>query len=274
MKKRVLLLPNLITSFGLALGLLIIFKTNLIDLGQNVEKFLKTSTFLLLLAAIADLLDGFIARAIKAESDFGTLFDSLSDAVTFGVAPSVLMLKTLTTRSPGPLSFFILTGAMLYSFCGVLRLVRYNVKTKKIDDKSPNKQFTGLPIPAAAGAVVSLNYFMVSHYVQNIFPITDEQRAIVLIVANVFIGTLMISKWKFPSLKAFQFHLDPFYLLFLVILLAIGFVYGVLYFFPILFFLLNWGYVLIGLGLTIARLIIGKKANTLKGFYPDEEDDE
>ncbi|NGX31896.1 MAG: hypothetical protein K940chlam8_01282, partial [Chlamydiae bacterium] len=56
MKKRILILPNLITSFSLALGLLVIFKTNLVELNGNIEKFLKVAIYLLVLAGIADLL--------------------------------------------------------------------------------------------------------------------------------------------------------------------------------------------------------------------------
>ena len=276
MKKRILILPNLITSFSLALGLLVIFKTNLVELNGNIEKFLKVAIYLLVLAGIADLLDGFIARAVKAESEFGTLFDSLADAVTFGVAPSVLMLKTMPIHEPGPLSFFVLTGAVLYSFCGVLRLVRYNVKTKKLDDESPHKQFTGLPIPAAAGAQVSLNYILISEYGQMWLPLSLEQRALVMIFANIFFGYLMISRWKFPSTKALHFRLDPFYLLFFSVVLAILFVYGILYFFPLLIFVASWGYLLVGGLLSLIRFFMGKKSKALKGFYPedDEDDDE
>ena len=92
--KRVYLLPNVITTFGLACGLFVIFRVVLLPAGDVTFRVVLTSALLLVVAAVADLLDGMIARLLKAQSSFGELFDSLSDAITFGVAPAVLMLKS------------------------------------------------------------------------------------------------------------------------------------------------------------------------------------
>src|SRR4029079_12950915 len=89
----------------------------------------RTSAILLLVAALADFVDGALARGIHAESEFGFIFDTLADAISFGVAPSVLMLKTLSLEQGSLLSFFGATGAMIYSLCGVLRLFRVHVET-------------------------------------------------------------------------------------------------------------------------------------------------
>lgn len=271
--KRVSLLPNIITAFGLACGLLIIFKTNIVEAGESLEDFLRVSAILLVVAAIADVLDGLVARATKAESEFGMLFDSLSDAITFGVAPAVLMIKSLSFGSKGtPLGFFVIISAMLYSICGVFRLVRFNTKKSQAKTKADEKkQFTGLPIPAGAAAAVSINFILLSECARDLFPITDSLRAKILIGAMVVIGYLMTSRWKFPSVKALQSRVRSFYLVFFTVLAAVIIIYGVLYNFALLFFIVSWGYIIIGWTLSIIRLFLGKKSKSLQGFYPDSE---
>src|SRR4029079_12520558 len=119
--------PNIITAFGLSCGLFVIFKMTMTPLGEATYAVLSATAGILLLAAFADLLDGAVARAMKAESEFGGLFDSMADAVNFGVAPSIIVLKSLSI-SPGiELSYLLTTAAMVYTVCGVLRLVRFSV---------------------------------------------------------------------------------------------------------------------------------------------------
>src|SRR5262249_5832087 len=136
MKKKVNLLPNVITAFGLCCGLFAIFKMNMTGIGEVTRELLTFTTGILLLAAFADLLDGAVARAIKAESDFGGLFDSMADAVSFGVAPAVIVLKTLSLPPGTEMSYIMTTAAMVYVVCGVLRLVRFNM----ISQQSANDQ--------------------------------------------------------------------------------------------------------------------------------------
>src|ERR1700722_5210603 len=113
--KRVHLLPNVITAFGLSCGLFVIFKMNMTEVGAANYQVLAATTGILLLAALADLLDGAVARAMKAESEFGGLFDSLADAISFGVAPSIIVLKSLSISPGTELSFFLTTAAMVFS---------------------------------------------------------------------------------------------------------------------------------------------------------------
>jgi CDP-diacylglycerol---serine O-phosphatidyltransferase len=159
--KKVHLLPNVITAFGLSCGLFVIFKMCMAQPSDvNLSLFIATAA-ILLLAVFADLLDGAVARAMKAESEFGGIFDSLADAITFGVGPSVIILKGATTP-PGTTLFFLLTAsAMIYSVSGVLRLARFNVlaNKEKLDPAlhdANKKNFTGLPIPAAAAAAAGI----------------------------------------------------------------------------------------------------------------------
>jgi CDP-diacylglycerol--serine O-phosphatidyltransferase len=275
--KRIYLIPNIITAFGLACGLFVIFKVNMVEPGSGTYQVLHTSVLLLLLAAFADLLDGAVARAMRAESEFGVMFDSLADAISFGVAPSVLMLKGLSLEQGTGLSFFAVIGAMLFSICGVLRLVRFSVKAgeAKGDTNAQaehKKHFTGLPIDAAALAAVSANLFFASPIGEQILPLETPTRAIVLTCLMIILGYFMVSRWKFPSSKALHFRVPSFQLVFVTVLSAIFFLYGVLYFFPVMLAVVAWGYVILAWTLSIIRLIAGKKSKTLEDFEPENED--
>ena len=79
--RQVYLIPNIITASALSCGLFVIFKVNMVEPGSGLFHVLNVSALLLLVAAFADLLDGAVARAIGAESEFGVIFDSLADAV-------------------------------------------------------------------------------------------------------------------------------------------------------------------------------------------------
>ena len=275
--RKVYLIPNIITAFGLACGLFVIFKVNMIEPGSGTFQVLNVSALLLLVAAFADWIDGAVARAIRAESEFGFMFDSLADAISFGVAPSVLLLKSLSLEPGTGLSFFAILGVLLYSICGVLRLVRFNVKVNEIKGDAQamaaqKKHFTGLPIPAAALAAVSANLFLSSPFAERLFSISEEVRAIVLICVMIVLGYFMVSRWKFPSAKALHFRVPSFQLVFLTAIMTSFFLYGILYFFPVIFFSVTWFYIIIGWTLSLIRLIAGKKSRTLEDFEPDEEE--
>jgi len=277
MMKRASFFPNVITAFGLACGLFVIFKTNVMGPSTSDYEIVQTAAFLLLIAALADFIDGALARAIHAESEFGLVFDSLSDAISFGVAPSVLMLKALSLYQGTFLSFFSVTGAIIFSLCGVLRLVRYSIKAKEVkkdaaQEDAHKRYFTGLPIPAAAGGAVSANLFLVSPIVTEFFTISTADRAISLSVIMMVLGYLMMCRLKFPSLKMLHFRIPSFHLIFLVVVSAIFVIYGILYFFALILAIVTWAYIVTSLILSFIRLIAGKKSKTLEEFEPDPED--
>lgn len=279
MKKQVYFIPNAITAFALACGLFVIFKINMVEPGEGSYHVLFTSLLLLLVAAVADVLDGAVARIIKAESEFGIIFDSLSDAVTFGVAPSVLLLKSLSLEQGTGLSFFAIFGAMVYSICGVLRLVRFNVKKAIVkgnleEEAAQKKNFTGLPIPAAAIAAVSTNLFLASSFEEKWLHLSYPSSAIALISIWIVLGLLMVSRWKFPSLKALHFRVPSLQLILMIVLTAIFVLYGILNFLPFVLLGVTWGYIILGVILSTIRLIAGKKSKTLEDFEPEEEEEE
>jgi|GEM_PF-264399 len=145
--RRFNLIPNAITAFGFCCGLFVIYKVFLSDGEENLFSFIQSTALLLFIAGLADFADGAAARLFKSESEFGGQFDSLSDAVTFGVAPPLLVLRSLPTLGITQALQVVLTiAAMIYTLCGVLRLVRYNltlkVKEPQVMDVGSRKAFS------------------------------------------------------------------------------------------------------------------------------------
>ncbi len=132
------ILPNLITTGNLFFGFFSIVKA----LQGN---FLWASGAILL-AAIFDVLDGRVARITNSTSEFGVQYDSLCDLVSFGLAPALLMYKAGLSEA-GRLGWIV---CFMFLACGALRLARFNVQSS-IGKASGD--FTGLPIPMAAGVV-------------------------------------------------------------------------------------------------------------------------
>jgi CDP-diacylglycerol--serine O-phosphatidyltransferase len=124
--------------------------------------FYAASAWMIVLAMIADAIDGFVARRAGSSSHFGGQLDSLSDAISFGLAPAFLMLRLVESHlqeAATPLMgtfwgrLLWLAGAF-YVCCAILRLARFNVENAP--DESAHLNFSGLPSPAAAGVIVAL----------------------------------------------------------------------------------------------------------------------
>ena len=263
--KQVNLVPNVITAFSLACGLFVIFKAVMTSPGGRLFEMVHWSIILLLFAAVADFLDGAIARAIKAESIFGFMFDSLADAVTFGVAPAVVFVKSVTAFArEGEFVFFSIVCAMTFSMCGILRLVRFNVegltgKKTNQEELALKKSFTGLPIPAAAIGAVSVVYFLVSPLCHKWFEIGFKMHTLIIGCWLVFLGYLMVSRLRFPSLKSLHLRVTSFPLLVLTAVVAILMLYGLLYYLPLVFMIITVCYLFAGLTVSIVRTIKGRK---------------
>lgn len=276
-RRRIALLPNVVTAFGLSCGLFVIFKVNMIGVGEINPQMLTAVTGILLLAAFADLLDGAIARAMKAESEFGGMFDSLADAISFGVAPSVVILKSLSVLPGTKLSFWVTAAAIIYSLCGVLRLVRFSVNALAAKSNAEmalaqKKHFTGLPIPAAAASAISLNLFLFSDDFRSVVALSPLTETWILSLALILLGYCMISRWKFPSIKTLEIRVASFPVVFLTVLGAVLIFYGILHYFALVFMVLSWSYVCIAWTLAIIRKIAGRKSKTLEEFEPEPDD--
>jgi CDP-diacylglycerol--serine O-phosphatidyltransferase len=150
-------MPSLLTLGNAACGFGCITYAAKVGSGVAESSDLNVLCFAALLIFVAmlfDALDGPLARLTRLTSAFGAELDSLSDAISFGVAPAFLMLKFSAQFHPvfflRPLLWVI---AILYVVCAILRLARFNV-TK--DGDAQHRSFRGLPSPAAAGMVASM----------------------------------------------------------------------------------------------------------------------
>ena len=135
-------IPNSITCLNLAAGLM-----SIVCAFGGAEQLwgLKAYEWAFIfigIAAVADFLDGFAARALHAYSELGKELDSLCDLVSFGVAPAMIMLNCL--ESVAPETGWIKWGALLIPVAGALRLAKFNIDTRQ------TSSFIGLPIPANA----------------------------------------------------------------------------------------------------------------------------
>ncbi|MCD6543678.1 MAG: CDP-diacylglycerol--serine O-phosphatidyltransferase [Flavobacteriaceae bacterium] len=173
------LVPNFFTALSLFLGLSAL---HLISLGNF---FL--AAWLIGSAMVCDFLDGKFARMLNAQSKFGAQFDTLSDFVTFGVAPGFLAYSSLLNE----VNIVGAAVSIFYIFCGGYRLVRFTLKNKITSKKEP---FIGLPIPAAAGMIASFIIF--NSYFTNAKLIIDF-----LLISTFLVSILMISKIEYLPLE-------------------------------------------------------------------------
>ena len=275
--KKIYLLPNVITAFAVSCGLFVIFKMNMTGVGEATPKILMATAGILLLAAFADFMDGAIARAIKAESEFGGIFDSLQDAISFGVAPSVVILKSLSILPGTNLSFLSTIAAIIYSVCGVLRLVRFSVSAldaKNNEDLAlaNKKNFTGLPIPAAASAAISMNLFLFTSDIEWVSNLSITYKTWILSLTLMMLGYCMISRWKFPSVKNLHMRVGSFRAVLAIVVIAVMLFYGILHQFALAYLALSWGYIILAWILGIIRVIAGKKSKTLEDFEPEPDE--
>jgi CDP-diacylglycerol--serine O-phosphatidyltransferase len=160
--RKIHILPNLVTLANAFCGLLAICKgiDALALSGGDAMGFyskLETACWLVFLGMLFDALDGKVARMVGGASNFGAQLDSFSDMLTFGVAPALLVKVLIEHEAPifdytvNPRLHFI--AAAVFSVMAILRLARFNLETEP--DESAHKSFTGLPSPAAAGAVTA-----------------------------------------------------------------------------------------------------------------------
>ena len=135
-KKTRYLLPNILTLAGVCLGIS--------SIKFSIDGNYSLAVTLILFAAILDALDGRIARLIKGTSDFGKELDSLTDFVSFGIAP-VFILYFWELNNYGKLGWAI---TLTYSVCCVLRLARFNLTKIESSETWKNNFFEGIPSPA------------------------------------------------------------------------------------------------------------------------------
>ena len=185
-RRGVYLLPNLLTSAALFAGFYSIIS------GIN-GKF-EPAAIAIIVAGLLDGLDGRVARLTNTQSDFGEQYDSLSDLISFGLAPALLAFNwSLASLSEISLSVGKLgwLASFLFVACAALRLARFNTQVG-IADK---RYFQGLASPAAAGTLVFTIWFFVDNGVQG-----DSVRWLVFF-ETIVLGILMFSRVRYYSFK-------------------------------------------------------------------------
>lgn len=208
--KYIAILPSLVTILNGVCGFTaIIFASK--DPGSKIGPYscYAIAGYLVILAMVADMLDGRLARMSKNTSSFGGQLDSLCDIISFGVAPAFLMLKVLDYEllqagmgDEKLLHRFIWLAGAAYISCAAIRLARFNVENE--EDESAHMSFVGLPTPAAAGVIVSLIIF----HQETLPEVLDKSgfgyafcgSAIMfaLPVLGLSVAMLMVSRFRYP----------------------------------------------------------------------------
>lgn len=204
------ILPSLITILNGICGFsAIIFAAK--EPGDSIGPYscYAIAGYLVILAMVADMLDGRLARMSKNTSSFGGQLDSLCDIISFGVAPAFLMLKVLEHQlilagmgDEKLLHRFIWLAGAAYISCAAIRLARFNVENE--EDESAHMSFVGLPSPAAAGVIVSLIIFHQEALPEILdkngmaYALCESTIMFALPLAGLSVAILMVSRFRYP----------------------------------------------------------------------------
>jgi len=229
--RGIFLLPALLTIGNLFSG----FYALILTLDQRYTE----AAYAVFVAMIMDMLDGRVARLVKATSQFGVEFDSLADVVSFCAAPAFLLYSFALVDMPRAAWF----GTALFLICGALRLARFNVQTGTVDKRF----FVGLPTPAGAGVLVSTVILL------NGLPLS-RWELVAIATGSYVVALLMVSTFRYWSFKDVDFARRRPVQTLLVVILAVMVVATNHEWFLFLGFL---GYALSG---PIGRLVLGRTA--------------
>jgi CDP-diacylglycerol---serine O-phosphatidyltransferase len=191
LRKTLFLLPNLITLSSIFCGFDSIRRS---AVAETEDDFYRAA-LLIVFAMFFDTLDGRVARMTKTQSAFGLQIDSLADVVCFGVAPSLLVYQWTLSRY----DTLGLIVSFLFTACGAVRLARFNVLTMGEGGQptKPSKYIVGLPIPGAAGILVSI--IVANHAAAGV--IGRPEYAWVILAVTLALSGLMVSTVHFRSFK-------------------------------------------------------------------------
>jgi CDP-diacylglycerol--serine O-phosphatidyltransferase len=233
MRKGIYILPNLITVSSMFAG----FYSIIASLNSDYER----AAWAIMIASVFDVLDGWVARITHTATRFGIEMDSLSDVISFGVAPGVLVY-TWTLSSFGKVGWL---GSFFLVACAALRLARFNVQMGSTE----KKHFTGLPTPASA-MVIATTVLAYQEFIEIIEQLHLVRLADVIgkdywVLAMTFLlAGLMVSNITYHSIKEANLkERRPFgILVVIVVFLAV-----VAYHPALVLFLVSIGYVAVGI---------------------------
>tara|TARA_B100001057_G_scaffold469001_1_gene528886 strand:- start:5994 stop:6785 length:792 start_codon:yes stop_codon:yes gene_type:complete len=249
-KKTRYLLPNILTLGGVCLGIS--------SIKFSIDGNFSLAVTLILFAAILDALDGRIARLIKGTSEFGKELDSLTDFVSFGIAP-VFVLYFWDLNKYGKLGWAI---TLVYSVCCVLRLARFNLTKVEETQKWKNNFFEGIPSPAGGLLILmpliyELTNLNFGYDIKNLTP-----------YLTVIVALLLVS--KVPTLALKKISISPKTTVFL--LLSIGIIFIALLFYTLESLLVFGAVYLLSIPVSILIYRNLNKKNSKKISDEDHED--
>lgn len=191
LRKTLFLLPNMITLSSIFCG----FDSIRVSATATSDDDYYRASLLLVYALFFDMLDGRVARLTKTQSAFGLQIDSLADVVSFGVAPALLVYKWSLYQRPT----LGLVVAFVFAAAGAVRLARFNVLSMNESGKptKPGKYIVGLPVPGAAGILISL--VVANHAIGG--ELAGPKWVGPMMVLTGFLAFLMVSTIRFRSFK-------------------------------------------------------------------------
>lgn len=201
-QRGIYLLPNLFTTGAMFAGFYAIISA--------INGRFETAAISIFVAMILDGLDGRVARMTNTQSEFGVQYDSLSDMVSFGVAPGIVMY-IWAFGSLGKLGLF---AAFVHTAGGALRLARFNTQVEVAD----KRYFQGLPSPAAAAILAGAIWISVD------LGYEVESIKYLILILTISTGLLMVSNFRYSSFKEIDFKGRVPFMVAIIVMLGIGFV--------------------------------------------------
>ncbi|WP_437852357.1 CDP-diacylglycerol--serine O-phosphatidyltransferase [Sorangium sp. So ce363] len=190
-RRALYLLPNLITLSSVFCG----FDAIRLSASARSDGDHQRAALLILVAMLADTLDGRVARMTRTESAFGVQLDSLADLVSFGVAPALLVYQWSLHR----LGLAGVLGGSVFAACGAIRLARFNVLSmgEAGGPPSPARYIVGLPVTGAAGILIAI--VMTRHGAGG--QLGGAGVAPAVLATTLLLSMLMVSTLRFRSFK-------------------------------------------------------------------------
>jgi len=201
-QRGIYLLPNLFTTGAMFAGFYAI--------TSALNGRFETAAISIFVAMILDGLDGRVARMTNTESEFGVQYDSLSDMVSFGVAPGIVMY-IWAFESLGKLGLF---AAFVHTAGGALRLARFNTQVEVAD----RRYFQGLPSPAAAAILAGALWISLE------LGYEVESIKYLVLILTISTGLLMVSNFRYSSFKEIDLKGRVPFVVAIVVMVGIGFV--------------------------------------------------
>jgi CDP-diacylglycerol--serine O-phosphatidyltransferase len=268
LRKLMFVLPNLFTVTSIFCG----FWALTLTAGEPSPFRLYQAALAIFFAMFFDGFDGRVARLTKTQTQFGVELDSLADVISFGVAPSMLVYKWALA----PLGIAGTFVSFAFAACGAIRLARFNVVAQRSSHGGASRFFVGLPIPLAAGMIVSM---VIAHYAMRHAEVgTAVQVPIAVVVC--LLALLMVSTVRYRTFK--DVRLNPKSITVFLLISALGVVIATRFHPAFVLVVYFTGYLVLGMvetAFSLGSRMRGRRMATageaaLLDDADDEEEDE